>query len=72
MDNTLILVLLPLVLVALALQIFALVDLYRRDKSRVQGGNKWVWLAVILLINPVGAIAYLLAGRTEGNGRQNY
>ena len=55
-----------LAVVALAqitLDIIALVDLYRRPADRVLIGNKWVWLAVILLVSFIGAILYLLAGR---------
>jgi len=42
---------LPVVALQLLLIIFALVNLIRRDKSRVRGGNKWVWGAVIVLFN---------------------
>ena len=51
-----------LVVLQLAAQIYALVDLTRRGS--VRGGRKWVWLLVILLGNLPGAIAYLAAGRT--------
>ncbi|HEV7183195.1 MAG: PLD nuclease N-terminal domain-containing protein [Actinomycetales bacterium] len=52
-----------LLLVELALDIFALVDLIRRPRSRVTFGNKWVWAAIIVLINLIGAILYLAIGR---------
>lgn len=65
-NSTLLLALLPLILISLGLEIFALVDLYRRDRRYVQGGNKLVWVAVIVLINLVGSIIYLTVGRTEG------
>ena len=41
----------------------ALVDLVKRE--RVRGGNKLVWVLVIILINIIGPIIYLLAGREE-------
>lgn len=67
MDNTtLLLALLPIAVISLALEIFTLVDLIRRDKRQVQGGNKWIWAIIILLVNPIGSIVYLVAGRTEG------
>ncbi len=66
MDNAqLALALAPLIAVSLALIIFSLLDLYRRPASAVAGGNKWVWLAVIVLIGTVGPIIYLFIGRTE-------
>lgn len=52
-----------LALLEIGLDIFALVDLYRRPIGRVALGNKWVWVAIILLVNLVGAILYLAIGR---------
>jgi hypothetical protein len=47
--------------VQLAMQVYALVDLARRDE--VFGGRKWVWALIIVLGNLIGAIGYLVAGR---------
>lgn len=58
-------VLVVLVVAQLSLDVIALVDLYRRPTARVVSGNKWVWLAVILLVNLLGPILYLLVGRTK-------
>ena len=63
-DSTLLIALIPLVLLDLAMVIFCIVDLYRPDR-RVRGGNKLVWLLVILLVSTLGWIIYLLAGREE-------
>ena len=49
--------------VELALDVIALVDLYRRPVARVTFTNKWIWVAIILLVNLVGAILYLVVGR---------
>ncbi len=54
---------LPLVVLQLALQVAAIVDLVRREK--VRGGNKWVWGAVIVLGEIVGPLVYLLLGRVD-------
>ena len=54
-------ILLVLIVVQVATQVYALVDLARRET--VRGGKKWVWALVIVLGNLVGAIAYLVAGR---------
>jgi hypothetical protein len=59
-----VLAILGLVLLAeLALAVFALVDLVRRPPARVTFGNKWVWVAIIVLVNLVGPILYLAIGR---------
>src|SRR4051812_15815335 len=53
--------LLGLIVVQVATQAYALVDLVRRDA--VRGGRKWVWALVVAFGNLPGAIAYLAAGR---------
>ena len=50
-----------LVVVQLATQVYALVDLARRNA--VRGGKKWPWALAVALGNLPGAIAYLVAGR---------
>ena len=47
----------------ITLDVIALVDLYRRPVEQVVLANKWIWLAIILLVNTFGAIIYLLAAR---------
>lgn len=47
----------------LALDAVALVSLARRSRSTVALGSRWAWLAIIVLINPIGAILYLAIGR---------
>lgn len=54
--------LIVLVLIQVATQLYALADLARRDA--VRGDRKWVWALVIALGNLVGAIAYLAVGRS--------
>ena len=54
-------ILVALLVVQVATQIYALVDLARRD--RVRGGKKWVWALLVALGNLPGAIVYLAAGR---------
>jgi len=47
----------------IALDVVALVDLVRRPVARVALGNKWIWVAVIVLVNLIGAILYFAIGR---------
>jgi hypothetical protein len=63
-NTTLLLALLPLVLIDLGMVIYCIVDLYRPQRQ-VRGGNKILWLLIILLISTLGWVAYLLAGREE-------
>lgn len=63
-NTTLLLALLPLVLIDLGVVIYCIVDLFKPDR-RVRGGNKIVWLLIILLVSTLGWVAYLLVGRKD-------
>lgn len=60
----LLLALLPLALIDLGVVVYCILDLYKPDR-RVRGGNKTVWLLIILFISALGWVAYLLAGRED-------
>jgi Phospholipase_D-nuclease N-terminal len=54
--------LIPIILIELALLIFALVDLLRRERTK---GPKWLWAVLIIFIQIIGPVLYLLVGREE-------
>jgi hypothetical protein len=54
--------LIPIVIIQLGLQIFALIDLYRQSSVR---GPKWAWALVIILGQILGSIVYFFFGRKE-------
>jgi Phospholipase_D-nuclease N-terminal len=56
--------LVPIVLLQLGLMIAALFDLEHEDRH-VRGGNKLVWILVIVFVNVIGPIVYFVAGREE-------
>ena len=60
-STTVTVIVLLLLAVQLTTQVYALVDLARRDE--VFGGRKWVWALIIVVGNLVGAIGYLAGGR---------
>lgn len=49
--------------IQVTLDVIALMDLYRRPTDQVALGNKWVWVAIVLFVNILGAILYLVVGR---------
>ena len=51
-----------LVVVQVVLDVVAFIDLYKRPVEELTIANKWVWVAIILLVSTLGAIIYLLAG----------
>ena len=52
----------PLLVLQLALQAAALIDLVRRERVR---GNKWLWAAIIVLGELLGALLYFVLGRKD-------
>lgn len=54
-----------LALAEVTLDVMALVSLARRPRSSVAFGNRWLWVAIIVLVNPVGGILYLAVGRKQ-------
>ena len=58
-----ILLLLPLIVVQVTLIGIALYDLAKR--KRVKGGNKLLWVLVIVIFEFIGPLIYLILGREE-------
>lgn len=54
--------LIPILIIQLGLQIYALVDLYRQPKVR---GSKWMWVAIIILAEIAGPIIYFIFAKRE-------
>ncbi len=55
---------LPLLVIDLALIVFALRDLLRPER-RVRGGDKRLWAVVIILVEFFGPLLYLTLGRVD-------
>jgi hypothetical protein len=65
--HRIVLALLPLLLVALGLDIYCLVDLVRATSVRYL--PKAIWVAIIVLVScPAGALLYLFLGRDRDHG----
>ena len=55
--------LIPLAVIQLALMVIALVDLFKRENMK--SNTRLIWVFVIVLINTIGPIVYLIAGRKD-------
>ncbi len=55
---------LPVVLLAL-LVVYCLVEVAQADPDRVRVLPRWLWVALIILLPGLGAIAWLIAGRPQ-------
>jgi len=63
-DSTLILALIPLIVIQVGLQIYALLDIYRRKTVR-EPLPAWAWAGIVVLLSLLGPIAYFVLGRSE-------
>ncbi|NLG84743.1 MAG: hypothetical protein GX493_09105 [Firmicutes bacterium] len=59
------LLLAPLLVLQLALQVAAVVDILRRGPETLRGGRRWPWLALAVLGSLLGAVIYFAVGRKE-------
>jgi len=55
--------LIPIILLELGLLVFALVDLIRRKRVRVD--SNILWVIIIIFIQIIGPLVYLFLGRKE-------
>ena len=55
--------LIPLAVIELALMVIALIDLFKRENMK--SSTRLIWVFVIILINTIGPIVYLIAGRKD-------
>lgn len=54
---------LPMIILQLIFQIFALVDLFRRPKEEIRWENKIIWVLIVLVFGMLGPIVYFIFGR---------
>ncbi len=55
----------PLIVIQLALQIAAGINLYRRPVAEIRWNNKVVWAVIIIFGELIGSIIYFVLGRVE-------
>lgn len=54
-----------LIVVQIVLEVWALIVLFKTPDDRLLLGKKWPWVLIILLVNTIGAVIFLAAGRTK-------
>ncbi|MEI6621992.1 MAG: PLD nuclease N-terminal domain-containing protein [Actinomycetes bacterium] len=57
-----------LILIPLAITIYALIDSIMASKTRVRGLPKWAWILLIVVTTIIGAVAWFLWGRPRRAG----
>ena len=64
-NSTMLLVLMPIIVLQLGLQIYALYDIWK-----TQGPNQisWPWVGIVVIGGLLGPLAYFFLGRKGGEG----
>ncbi len=62
--NTLVLAVLPLVVIQVGLQIYALYDIYRNGGTRPPLPT-WAWVVIVAFGELIGVILYFVLGRRD-------
>ena len=57
-----------LVVLFVALNLYAFIHCAQTEQEKVQKLPKWGWLLIIALLQPFGSIAYLIWGRPRRQG----
>lgn len=63
MDGTTLAAIIPLAILQIGLQIYALYDIYKRGGAK--DNNTILWVLVVILGSMLGTIAYFVFGRKE-------
>jgi hypothetical protein len=58
-------VLIVLTVVNYALLVLALVNVIPRESAAIRFHNRWIWVALIVLVNFLGPLAYFAVGRID-------
>jgi len=56
------------ILIAIGVNLYALIDCARTEQELLRGLPKWAWLLIIIFIGTFGAVAYLIWGRQRRQG----
>ena len=57
------------VILIFAFTIYTLADCARTPQELIRNLPKWAWIAIIIIVQTIGAIAYWVAGRPKRPGR---
>lgn len=60
-------VLFALAVIAIAVDIYAVADIALTARNRIRSLNKWLWIVIVIVITPIGAILWFVLGKTRKN-----
>ncbi|MFM2412606.1 MAG: hypothetical protein RLZZ587_939 [Actinomycetota bacterium] len=60
-------VLFTLAIVVIAVDIYALADIFFTPRSRLRSLNKVLWAVIVIVVTPIGAILWFILGKTRRN-----
>jgi hypothetical protein len=60
-------VLFALAVIAVAVDIYAIADIALTARNRLRSLNKWLWIVIVIVITPIGAVLWFILGKKKKN-----
>lgn len=60
-------VLFALAVIAVAVDIYAIADIALTARNRLRSLNKWLWIVIVIVITPIGAVLWFILGKKRKN-----
>lgn len=60
-------VLFALAVIAVAVDIYAVADIALTARNRLRSLNKWLWIVIVIVITPIGAVLWFILGKKKKN-----
>jgi hypothetical protein len=58
-------VIVPVIVILIAVDIYALADIAMTARERIRSLNKFVWTIIVIGVTPIGAIMWFLLGKSH-------
>lgn len=65
-------VLFALAVIAVAVDIYAIADIALTVRSRIRSLNKALWILIVIVITPIGAVLWFILGKTRASKADGY
>ncbi len=60
-------VLFALAVIAVAVDIYVIADIALTARNRLRSLNKWLWIVIVIVITPIGAVLWFILGKKKKN-----
>lgn len=58
-------VIVPIIVILIAVDIYALADIALTARERIRSLNKFLWILIVIVVTPIGAILWFFLGKAH-------